>query len=66
MDWLHILFFVFPIATLSILYMLLSKRLTEYKISSLRLLTIIESLHDRMALIEANQKIFYALHKRDS
>lgn len=65
-DWFYIISVTFPIIILSILVLLLNKRIIECEQRSLKLLDLIMISNNRIALTEANQKIFYELHKRNS
>ncbi len=66
MDWTHLIAVTLPVIFLWFMWYLLNLRVIDNEKTMLKLLEIISCQDARMDLIEANQKIFYELHKRNS
>lgn len=57
MDWTYLIAVTLPMIFLCWMWYLLHQRIEA-------LLRLMHSLHDRLSLAEANDKILYELHKR--
>lgn len=65
-DIISILIIIFAQIVWVTLFWLINKRLYECEERILVLLKIIEISKDRIDICDANQKIFYELHKRNA